>query len=487
MSTGGETTGIPRDSGLASDVRRPPSSFPDAPVIALIALYFVLMLPNLNNSLPYQGDESFYTVSALNMIDRGDYLAPFYAGEYRFNKPILTYWVAVAGYKVFGASMWGARVPILLLACLTLFTTYRLALYTLGDGRKAVLAAAMLAATAMFFSFSRIAMTEMVLVTFTVAAVFMFAKSMAGGERARRYSALGSALVGLAFMTKGPVGLLPYGAAVVHCALSGRPDKKRMLFALVNPLNLAIFAAITVPWYAYVANAYPSAFTSDLGTESRSLGQNPFAGMFGRLLLSGYTLLIYFFPFSLAGAAVMIRRKAPWNRSCAFIGTYVVIHCLTFILFVGVYKSRYLLPVLPLLGIVLADTLAPSGWRAWVKTAGAVLLLQAFFYAAHPLVAHEALRELTHEWKNGYSVAGSLGIALETKKAGWCRLFANDRNVVAPEAADFLIIGDADLPQYAGWKILRTAVQHSSVKFARGRLSFVNDTYHLLGRPAHEP
>ena len=94
------------------------------------------MLPNLNNSHPSQGDETFYTVSAMNMIDRGEYLAPFYAGEHRFNKPILTYWIAVSAYKLFGASMWSARVPILLLACLTIFTTYRCALFTLGDSRK---------------------------------------------------------------------------------------------------------------------------------------------------------------------------------------------------------------------------------------------------------------------------------------------------------------------------------------------------------------
>jgi 4-amino-4-deoxy-L-arabinose transferase-like glycosyltransferase len=474
-------------AGREIDECRLAARLPDAPVLALIVLYFILMLPNLNNSLPYQGDESYYTISALNMIDRGEYLAPFYEGEYRFNKPILTYWVAVAGYKLFGASMWSARVPILLLACLTIFTTYRLALFTLGDRRKALLAAATLAASVMFFSFSRTAMTEMVLVFFTVPAVFMFAKAMADGAHARRYAALGSAFVGLAFMTKGPVGLLPYAAALIHCSFSNRPEKRKLLFALVNPLNLAIVAAITVPWYAYAASSHPAAFASDMGTESQSMGNNPVVGMVRRLLFYGYTLTIYLFPFSLAGTLLMIKRRVLWSKSCAFIGTYIAIHCLTFILFVGGHRSRYLLPIVPLLCIVLADALFPSGWKSWMKTAGAVLFLQAVFYAAHPFVAHEALRELTDKWKDGYSAAGSLGTTLEMKRAGWCRLYANNRNIVAPEAADFLIIGDADLRQYAGWEIIGTAVHRSSPGWSQGKVSFKNVMFHLVRRPAGDP
>ena len=458
-----------------------------APVVALIVIFFVLMLPNLDNSYPYQGDETFYTVSALNMIDSGEYLAPSYAGEYRFNKPILTYWVAAAAYKLFGASMWSARVPILLLACLTIFTTYRFALFTLGDGRTALLAAAMLASSPMFFSFSRIAMTEMVLTALTVPAVFMFARMMEDHEHATRYAALGTALVGLAFMAKGPVGLLPYGAALIQSALPGRPGKKSLLFALVNPLNLAILFAITVPWYAYVAGSYPGAFASDLGAESQSLWKHSFAGMAKRLLLYAYTLAVFIFPFFIAGAVVMIRKRARWSPACSFIVTCILAHLLTFTLFVGVYKSRYLLPIIPLLSIALADALFPSGWRRWLATAGTVLALQAVFYALSPIVSHEPLRELTYRWRDGHAASETLGIALDPKRAGWCRLYAGNRGIAPPESADFLIIEDADLPRYAGWKMIATATRYSSLKISHGSISVTRQAFHLIGRPEGVP
>jgi len=454
-----------------------------APVVALIVLFFVLMLPNLDNSYPYQGDETFYTVSAMNMIDSGEYLAPSYAGEHRFNKPILTYWVAAAAYRLFGVSMWSGRVPILLLACLTILTTYRLALFTLGDRRKALLAAAMLASSPMFFGFSRIAMTEMVVTSLTVPAVLMFARALETPGRAARNAALGTAFVGLAFMAKGPVALLPYGAVLIQGALAGRREHKSPLPALVNPLNLMIFAAIAVPWYAYVAATYPAAIAVDLGSESRSLWRFSLAGIAMRALAYAGALATFLVPFSVAGAALTAGRRTRWNPACAYLVTCILAHLLTFTMFVGVYKSRYLLPVIPLLCIVLADALFPSGWRRWLATAGAVLALQAAFYAISPIVTREPLRELTHRWRDAHSAAGTLGIALDPKRAGWCRLYAGNRGIAPPGSADFVIIEDADLPRYAGWSTIASATRNSSLEISQGRLSFTTQTFHLVRRP----
>jgi 4-amino-4-deoxy-L-arabinose transferase-like glycosyltransferase len=468
---------------LTRGLDTPVTKSPRAALAALIGLFFLLMLPNLDNSYPYQGDETFYTVSALNMIDRGEYLAPFYAGEYRFNKPILTYWVAVSAYKLFGARMWSARVPILLLACLTIFTTHRFALYTLGDHRKALLAAAMLASSPMFFSFSRIAMTEMVLTSLTVPAVFMFARALDNPERAARHAAFGTVFVGLAFLAKGPVALLPYGAALIQGALPGRRGGKSPLSALVNPLNIALFAAITVPWYAHVAADYPAAFAVDLGSEAQSLWKFSLGGIATRALLYVWSMAIFVFPFFIAGAAVLVRKRARWSPTCSFIFTCILTHLLTFTFLVGMYKSRYLMPIIPLLSIVLADVLFPSRWRRWLMTAGVVLALQAVFYALSPAVSHEPLRELTYRWREKHSASGTLGIALDPKRAGWCRLYAGNRGMASPEAADFLIVEGADLPRYAGWDIVASATRNSSLKIAHGSLSVTRQAFHLIRRP----
>ena len=39
------------------------------------------------------------------MIERGDYVNPTFNYEPRFNKPVLSYWIVAAFYRVFGVSV----------------------------------------------------------------------------------------------------------------------------------------------------------------------------------------------------------------------------------------------------------------------------------------------------------------------------------------------------------------------------------------------
>jgi hypothetical protein len=228
---------------------------------------------------------------------------------------------------------------------------------------------------------------------------------------------------------------------------------------------------------------YPGAFAGDLGSEAKTLWSFSIAGIAKRALSYLWALTIFIVPFSIAGAAAMIGKKTRWNPTCSYIVTCILTHLLAFTLFVGPYKSRYLLPVIPLLCIVLADALFPSGWKKWLGTALAVLALQVVFYALSPVFSHEPLRELTNRWKHEHAAAGTLGIALDPKRAGWCRLYAGNRGIGPPESADFLIVEGADLPRYAGWSVVSSATRNSSLKISKGRLSFTTQTFHLLRKP----
>lgn len=80
-------------------------------------VYAVLLAPTLNNTSPYQGDETFYTVSAEHMVRSGDWLVPVYFGEARFQKPILTYLLVASSYALLGVSLWSAACPWCWLPC----------------------------------------------------------------------------------------------------------------------------------------------------------------------------------------------------------------------------------------------------------------------------------------------------------------------------------------------------------------------------------
>ena len=46
---------------------------------------------------------------AREMVRRKEGLTPLYAREAWFEKPVLMYWGAALGYKIFGINEWGAR------------------------------------------------------------------------------------------------------------------------------------------------------------------------------------------------------------------------------------------------------------------------------------------------------------------------------------------------------------------------------------------
>jgi len=58
------------------------------------------------------------------MIERNDYIVPFFNNHLRLDKPPLTYWAQVASYKVFGENNFAARFPSAFAAALTALSIF---------------------------------------------------------------------------------------------------------------------------------------------------------------------------------------------------------------------------------------------------------------------------------------------------------------------------------------------------------------------------
>jgi 4-amino-4-deoxy-L-arabinose transferase-like glycosyltransferase len=446
------------------------------------AVYALLVLPSLNNSYPYMGDESFYTVSAMNMLQRGEFLSPWYEGAYRFNKPILAYWAVLAGYLTFGVSMWSGRVPILLLSLATIACTYRLATDVTGDRRKGLLAAALLSSSYLFFSFSRIAMTDPLLTLFSTAALCLYARMCASPGRALRWAAAAAAACGLGCLSKGPAGLLPLGGLLAYLAVARPARAGRLAWSALHPVVWVVLALVIAPWYLYAAAAHPQAFDASMHTESHALRQG-FAPAAALKRLGFYlaNLAVTYLPFSLAAVALALRRRPAPGLLRSLPACFVIFAVAVFAAGVQIHKARYLLPVFPALSVVFAELLAGERWKRWLAAAAAVCVLQGAALAAYPLVSHEELRALVGHWQRERS--GTLGFDLDPRSAGWGRLYAHDRNLAEPAAARFVIVSAADLPRYAGWRMLRTESRIASVRWADGALDVVRRTCLLLERP----
>src|SRR5215218_5932026 len=64
-------------------------------------------------------DEPRFAEASREMMQRGDYVVPYFNNRYRFDKPPLTYWCQNLSYRAFGVNDFAARFPSAVAAALT--------------------------------------------------------------------------------------------------------------------------------------------------------------------------------------------------------------------------------------------------------------------------------------------------------------------------------------------------------------------------------
>ena len=93
-------------------------------VLCLLGACYLLFFHRLGGIGLLGPDEPRYASVAREMYLTGDYVTPRLNDAKWFEKPALMYWLAAAGYKLFGINEWGARFPSALAATVTVFFIY---------------------------------------------------------------------------------------------------------------------------------------------------------------------------------------------------------------------------------------------------------------------------------------------------------------------------------------------------------------------------
>ena len=194
-------------------------------------------------------DEGRYTAIAVQMIKTGDWIHPRI--NYRqelFSKPPLTYWLIASSVLTFGKTEWAARLP----SAASFFGSI-LAVFLLGRlfvPRRPWVPALVYGMFFFTVTASNIITTDGLLTFFEVSAVTSFAYAFWGKEKKRALClALMWFFFALAFLTKGPPGLLPLLAIVFFAA---QAKKRGRAFSLKWFPGLLIFLILGGSWYFYV-------------------------------------------------------------------------------------------------------------------------------------------------------------------------------------------------------------------------------------------
>src|SRR5262245_48869373 len=225
-----------------------------AALVLLLAMAAFLLLPLLGKEGLTDPDESAYAESVREMAERGDWLVPHLYGKPLLDKPILFYWVLGASFHLLGESELAARLPSALMAIVLLLAVWRLGKLVHKSDAAGLLSALILTASLEFVLMGRAAVTDMFLTTFCTLAILCYVEAL-WRPGSRLLPLGGAAFLGLAVLTKGPVGLLIPVMVLGGCFAVSR-DWRRL--REVRPVaSTLIFLAVAVPWYAAIAVKRP--------------------------------------------------------------------------------------------------------------------------------------------------------------------------------------------------------------------------------------
>src|SRR5215831_20210430 len=224
---------------------------------AIAVVVAILTLHRLGASDICSGDEAVEAVFVQQMVEHHELLFPLENGKQPMYKPPLFHWTAVALDWLDGSDHVTVRGVRSVSACYAIggaVLTMGAAGVLLGP-EGAVLAGLALAGSYQYISQGRIARVDMTLCFFEALALFVFVwwlpERAAGAqdalERRLRLYVL-AVVMGLAVLSKGPVGALVPGAAMVVFMLYER--RFRQLLALLEPGPLLIGGMVALSWYA---------------------------------------------------------------------------------------------------------------------------------------------------------------------------------------------------------------------------------------------
>lgn len=371
-----------RGAPAAVAAPRAPSALAGALIVATLAA--ALMALPLGHRQITTSDEARFALLARDMLTRGIWFGARMKGEVYRNKPPLYPWAIAALSRVAGGvTETTARAPVVLAAVSAVFLTALLG-HALFGGWAGTWAGAVLATSVGFFEHSQLALPDMLVTAFGVAALHAVWRAVtppaAPGALVCFY-----ACCALGVAAKGPVGLLPLVVAGAWLAIEDGPRALRRLW---SPAGVALFAAVTlgwlVPFLGYGAGSFVEGVVWRdwirwyLGLATPRSLERLAAG------LLPWTLVL---PLAVYGAA---RRPRSPEATLALLAMALP---LVAVVLSRNQLARYLLPVYPAAALLVGRWAAREAGRAaragaaagWLALAGGAALLASPAWRDSPM------------------------------------------------------------------------------------------------------
>ncbi len=443
-------------------------------------------------------DEGRYAEISREMVSTGDWLTPRLNGYKYFEKPALQYWATAAAFEIFGNNNAAARIwPALtgfLCALFVWFVAGRI------YGNQAGFAALVITLNyPLFVAMGHILTLDMAVSAFMFLAVGALALAQCRRTEPaalRNWMLVSWAACGLAVLSKGLIGLVLPGGALVFYSLWQRD------WSLWKHLHLGkgllLFLAITAPWFVAVSLKNPE-FASFFFIHEH------FA-RFSSNVHQRQGALWYFVPLLLGGTLpwLAITLKGLFSPDFSWRGgddkgfsaeRFFWVYAVLVFAFFSVSHSKlppYILPILPVLAILAGKQLAAQGRDR--LSAGIMLGMGLLFLGAAPWLEHFASARTppvlfaefrpwligsgllfllggTLAWRLDrrqplYLAATGLTVLLALQLPSWgyqamaasrsCRELAEAIEAKAPKASEIFAVETSDFPHSLAFYLGRT-------------------------------
>src|ERR1022692_2260652 len=240
-------------SAASPSASLPLSALTRGRAVALLLVFTAIWFSTLDYRRLMHPDEGRYAEIPREMAASGDWITPRLNGIKYFEKPALQYWITAAADSIFGVHEWTARSwPALSGFLGVLFIGY--VGLRLGGSRLGLYSAAVLGGSAWYVLNAHI-LTLDAGVTFWMSvglgSLFIAQRDDATPGEERGWMLAAWAVLALAVLSKGLIGLVLPGAALVIYTLLQRDWSLWRRMHLIG--GLLLFLAISAPWFVVVS------------------------------------------------------------------------------------------------------------------------------------------------------------------------------------------------------------------------------------------
>lgn len=353
--------------------------------MVLFLLGLGLFLPGSHLLPLLDRDEPRFARATVEMVERGEWVVPYFNNEYRFDKPVLTYWLMRGGYALFGQNEFGARFHSAVSASLLAAVIFLMGRRWFG-ARAGLLAGFGMLTCFQMAVHGRSAVADMPMVLFVCLAMWAMAELLgirppgpgpgpadesgnpepAAAPPAGKWFWLFHLSLGLGFLAKGPIALIvPLLAALLwRFALWRKPAPWRNLRLLSGlPILLLIVGAWGIPALVKTGGLF---WKVGIGEHVVDRGMTAFNGRFPFPLYYVFTMFVSLFPWCFFVREAWRAGRGRLGGGKTALDTYLAAWFLAPLLVFSLYSTQlmhYIMPGFPAFFFLLV--------RAWAARDGA--------------------------------------------------------------------------------------------------------------------